>query len=295
MKKIFSTILFMFIATSIFAIDFEKVDNLYIHNNIKECQNYLLDEMEKNNDPKTQSKILWMISRNLVDIGDKETEKASKFKIYDKGIEYANKSLKISPNPEAHLWRCSNIGRWAQTKGIFDSLGKAGPMRDELYIIIDDFKELNSTETWYVLATLYGSLPGGFISFGNNQFSISYYRKAVDTIPNSVIYPNHYKALAKKLYDRNWNKNKRASEFSKINSKWNSSKKNSEKYAYYEGKEKGNNIPYYSSVNLNSMSDRQEAVMLLSYAINKYKAWPYHTIPATEGYNEVVELYKKWT
>ncbi len=43
------------------------------------------------------------------------------------------------------------------------------------------------------------------------------------------------------------------------------------------------------------MSDRQEAVMLLSYAINKHKAWPFETESSIMAYNDVLELYNKWT
>lgn len=296
MKKIILSILLSLACANIFAaVDFNQIEDLYIHNKIDESQNYLMNALDNTTDKKVKAEILWKISRNYVAIGDKKEDKNEKSAIYEQGIEYAQQSIDLNESAMAHLWKCSNIGRLAQTKGIFESLGKAGPMRDELFVVVDQFKELKSSETWYVLATLYGSLPGGFISFGNNQYSISYYRIAIDTIPSSVIYPNHYKALAKKLYDRNWDKNKRKQEFNKLYSKWSSEKLNSAKYAYYEGKDKGNNIPYYSSVKLSQMSDRQEAVMLLSYAMNKYKAWPFHTDPETEGYNEVVQLYNDWT
>ncbi len=51
---------------------------------------------------------------------------------------------------------------------------------------------------------------------------------------------------------------------------WNKATSNIERYRYYEGKDAGKNTPFYSSVNLNAMSDRQEAELLLAYVLAKY-------------------------
>ena len=80
-----------------------------------------------------------------------------------------------------------------------------------------------------------------------------------------------------------------------MNSKWNNRDNNYDKYAYYEGKGKGVNVPYYSSVSLDKISDRQEAVMLLNYAIAKYNVWPTHTDGENEAIEEIKGLKDKWT
>jgi hypothetical protein len=68
-----------------------------------------------------------------------------------------------------------------------------------------------------------------------------------------------------------------------------------DKYAFYEGQDSGNNTPYYSSVSLNKMSDRQEAVMLLNYAIAKFNVWPSHSESEELAIEEIKTLKSQWT
>lgn len=297
MKKFYTLLIsLLFVCINIYsAVDFSNVDNLYIYDEIDKTQTILEEGLKKASSNKEKAEIYWRLSRNCISYGDKADSDNEKLKYFNQGLDYAQKSIDTYDNALAHLWKSSNIGRIGQTKGILKSLSAADNMRVDLKIILDDFNYLDSTETWYVLGTLYTSVPGGFISFGNKDYGISYYRMAVDTIPNTVVYPNHYKKLAESLYDRNWDKNKRAKEFKSMNSKYNGKDNPYDKYAYYEGKEKGNNIPYYSTVALNKMSDRQEAAMLLNYAIAKYNAWPYHTDAEKESIEEVKQLLSKWT
>lgn len=297
MKKTF-IILFalLFVSTNLFSgIDFKEVDDLHRMDKIDQSNAILEKQLQTATSPSDKSEIYWRLSRSQVAIGDKKESDKDKIEQYELGIEYAEKSIELKDNWNGYLWKLSNIGRKGQTEGILNSLSAAKRMRGDLRVILDDFNMLNSTETWYVLGNLYTSVPGGFISFGNKDFGISYYRVAVDTIPNNVVYPNHYKELAKALYNRNWSKNKRSSEIEKMYSSWNSNKSPYDKYAYYEGKDKGENIPYYSSVALNQMSDRQEAVMVLNYAIAKFNVWPYHTEGEKEAIEEVKILKSQWT
>ncbi|MGD1822353.1 MAG: hypothetical protein ACPKM0_06270 [Pleomorphochaeta sp.] len=287
---------FIFINVNLFsAINFNRADNLYIEDEIDKLESLLQDELKNASSNQDKAEIYWRLSRNQVSLGDDAEKDSQKLEYYNLGLEYSNKSIDLYDNAMAHLWKSSNIGRIGQTKGVLKSLAAASDMRADLKIILDDFNELNSTETWYVLGALYTTVPGGFISFGNKTFGISYYRIAVDTIPEAQIYPNHYKALAEALYERNWSKSKRSKDIKSMNSKWKSLDNNYEKYAYYEGKDKGSTIPYYSSVALNKMSDRQEAVMLLNYAIAKYNAWPYHTDGESEAIEEIKTLKSQWT
>ncbi len=297
MKKFYTVVIsLLFISINLFsAINFAQVDDLYIKDEIDQVQDILDDNLKNATTNKDKAEIYWRISRNLINLGDKAESDSEKLNLFNKGLDYAQKSIDTYDNFNAHLWKSSNIGRIGQTKGILKSLSAASDMRKDLKIILNDFKELNSSETWYVLGELYTAVPGGFISFGNDNYGISYYRIAVDTIPNNVIYPNHYKSLAQALYDRNWSKNKRRKEFKDINSNWERESLVYEKYAYYEGIEKGNNTPYYSSVALNKMSDRQEAVMLLNYAIAKFNVYSYHTDSAIEAIDEVKKLKSQWT
>ncbi len=291
---IFLTLLF--INVNLFsAIDFSKADDLYLKDDMDQTTSILQEKLNLAKTDKEKSEIYWRLSRVQVNLGDKAESNNEKLKIYNEGLDYALKSIELHNNSLAYLWKASNIGRIGQTTGILKSLAAASDMRGDLKIIVNDFDNLKSSETWYVLGSLYTSVPGGFISFGNNNFGISYFRKAIDTIPDDVVYPNHYKALAEALYKRNWDKNKRSKEFKAMFSSWDKASNSYEKFAYYEGYEKGNNTPYYSSVALNKMSDRQEAVMLLNYSIAKFNVWPYHTQSEIEAIEEINNLKSQWT
>ncbi len=291
---IFLTLLF--INVNLFsAIDFSKADDLYLKDDMDQTTSILQEKLNLAKTDKEKSEVYWRLSRVQVNLGDKAESNNEKLKIYNEGLDYALKSIELHNNSLAYLWKASNIGRIGQTTGILKSLAAASDMRGDLKIIVNDFDNLKSSETWYVLGSLYTSVPGGFISFGNNNFGISYFRKAIDTIPEDVVYPNHYKALAEALYKRNWDKNKRSKEFKAMFSSWDKASNSYEKFAYYEGYEKGNNTPYYSSVALNKMSDRQEAVMLLNYSIAKFNVWPYHTQSEIEAIEEINNLKSQWT
>ncbi len=296
MKKIFILFALIIVSMNLYSsINFNTVDDLYVKDDIDQTKAILNKQLTQATNDVEKAEVYWRLARVQVSLGDKAENKDEKIKIFSKGLEYANKSIELTDNTNAHLWKSSNVGRIGQTKGVLNSLSAASDMRTDLKIIINDFKDLNSSETWYVMGSLYTLVPGGIISFGNKSYGISYFRIAVDTIPTNVIYPNHYKELAIALYNRNWDKNKRTKEFKKLNSSWNKANNLYDKYAYYEGKEKGTNIPYYSSVALSKMSDRQEAVMLLNYAIAKYNAWPTHNESEVEAIEEIKALKSQWT
>lgn len=296
MKKIFILFALIIVSVNLYSsIDFTAVDDLYVKDEIEQTKAILEKQLTQATNDVEKSEVYWRLARVQVSFGDKTDNKDEKINLFSKGLEYSNKSIELHDNTHAHLWKSSNVGRIGQTKGVLNSLSAASDMRIDLKIIINDFKAIDSSETWYVMGTLYTLVPGGIISFGNKNYGISYFRIAVDTIPENVIYPNHYKELANALYERNWDKNKREKEFKKLNSSWNKTSDLYDKYAYYEGKDSGKNIPYYSSVALTKMSDRQEAVMLLNYAIAKYNAWPTHNKSEDESIEEIKALKSQWT
>ena len=204
-------------------------------------------------------------------------------------------SIAAYPTAQGYLWKCSNIGRWGQTKGVFDSLAKAKPMVQDLEVMIDDLGCLDSSEAWYVLAVLYDSLPGKPISFGNSNAAISYGRIACDTIPRNVIYGGTYEQLAEMLWNRNWNAKKRASEISKMQKNWDKETSNIEKYKYYEGANGAQAYPLWTKTALSSMTDRQEAVVILKYAQAVFEGRKNHTQADVDNYNEIAALLKEWT
>jgi len=255
------------------APDFTQADLLQDQENFTACETELMLQKSLATTDQEQAEVLWRLARLQVSIGDElpDNDKDGKFREYEKGEAYALQSIEKHPNPLAYLWKSSNIGRWGQTKGPLNALGKAKGMLEDLTIIVNEFNTLDSTETWYVLSSLYDELPGGFISFGNSVWAISYMRRAMETLPPTLLYPGHYKKLAEELYSRNWSASKRAKEFKKMENDWKKTTTNLEKYRYYEGKNGGEVQPFYSSVPLTRMSDRQEAQMVLAYIRAKHK------------------------
>ncbi len=279
------------------APDFTQADLLLDLEEFSRCETELMVQKSLATTEKEQAEVLWRLARLQVSIGDQlpDGNKDAKYIEYEKGEAYALASIEKYPNAMAYLWKSSNSGRWGQTKGPLNALGKAKGMLEDLTIVVNDFNTLDSTETWYVLSSLYDELPGGFISFGNSVWAVSYMRKAMETLPTNLLYPGHYKKFATELYSRNWSASKRTKEFKKMESDWKNAATNLEKYRYYEGRESGAVKPFYSSVLLTQMSDRQEALMVLTYIKAKHKVFNNLQPSDAEEMAEIEELYSKWT
>ena len=298
MKKLVILLVMLLVAAmALAALDFTSVDDLYDSGADNQKVYTTLQSMLK--EAKTaeeKSEVLWRLSRVCVDLGDKldEKDKNGKFAIYTEGENYALESIAAKPNYLAYLWKCANIGRYGQTKGVMDSLGKVKPMKADLKVIIDDFGVLNSSETWYTLAVLNDAVPG--ILGGDSDAAISYMRIACETIPAKYIYGGTYKALAEMLYKRDWSASKRAKEIAKIQKKWDKeTKSNFDKYAYYEGAKGADATPIWTNTKLSAMSDRQEALVILKYAQAVYNARPNHTKGDEKNYAEIQELITEWS
>ncbi|MCQ2412846.1 MAG: hypothetical protein MJ057_07820 [Sphaerochaetaceae bacterium] len=298
MKKLFALLAMLLVCALAFAaIDFTDVDTTYDKDlDDQKVYETLKDMLSKATDKKDKAEVLWRLSRVCVDLGDNldDNQKDAKFAIYEEGENYAIQSIEAYPTWEAYLWKCSNIGRWGQTKGVLNSLAKAKPMMADLKVITDDFKCVESSEAWYVLAILFDSLPGMF--GGDSNAAISYGRVACDTIPANQIYAGTYMDLAEMLYNRNWDAKKRSSEIAKMQKNWNKeTKSNYAKYAYYEGAKGADATPLWTNTKLSAMSDRQEALVILKYAKAVYDKASYHTAGDDKKYAELLELIAKWS
>lgn len=295
MKKVVSMLVVLLIAVlAVAALDFTSVDDTYVKDiddqKVYDTLKGMLSQAKTNEE---KAEVLWRLSRVCVDLGDQldDGEKKAKMTIYEEGQDYADQSLAANPSAMAHLWKCCNIGRWGQTKGITASLSKIGDMDDNLKKVFDTYNCLDSSEAWYTIAVLYSSVPGR-----SNEKAISYARAACDTIPSNVIYGGTYKALAEMLYKRNWSAKKRATEIAKLQTKWeNETKSNTEKYAYYEGANGADAMPIWTKTKLSAMSDRQEALVILKYAQAVYNVTKYHTKSDDDNYEEIQDLIAQWS
>ena len=298
MKKL-ALLLVMLLAAAmtLAALDFTSVDNLYDSGtDYRKVYDTLQDMLKNAKDNKEKSEVLWRLSRVCIDLGDAldKSDKNGKFALFEEGENYALQSIDASPNYLAYLWKCANIGRYGQTKGVLDSLGKVKPMKADLKVITDEFNVVDSSEAWYMLAVLYDSVPGIF--GGDSDYAISYARAACDTIPAKYIYGGTYKALAEMLYDRGWSADKRAKQIAKMQKNWDKeTKSNFDKYAYYEGSKGADAMPKWTNTKLSAMSDKQEALVILKYAQNVYKSRSSHTAGDDKNYQEIQQLIDEWS
>jgi hypothetical protein len=296
-KRLALLTVFLLIGSLVFsAIDVKEADDFYDQDAFTQAEQILLVQLDKAANPEEEAQILWRLARVMVALGDDldKDDKAGRFALYEKGEAYALSSIEKNPTPFGYLWKSSNVGRWGQTKGPLNALGKAKGMLEDLTVIVNNLNTLDSSETWYVLSSLYDELPGGMISFGNKDWAVSYMRMAMDTIESSLLYPGHYKKLAEELYARNWSASKRSKELAKMQKDWQKASTNLEKYRYYEGKDAGATKPFYSSVTLKQMSDRQEAEMVLSYVLEKAKVFRPIKPTDTKEIKEIEKLRDSW-
>lgn len=301
-KLIVSLIVLLFTVSMAFAVSqtAEQADALYWNDRLEEAETLLLQGLSSTTNKTEKAEILWRLSRVTLAMGDeREVLGASDdelFATYEKAEKYAMDALAMAELPDAIVYKASSIGRWGETKGPLNALSKAKPMRDDFTYLIDTMGVMDRTISWYVLGQLYFQLPGWPISFGDLDTAISYTRKALDTIPAENLYPGHFKALAEMLWKRDLSVSKRNSELKSIEKNWkkNSGKSTLDQHAYYEGAGGPSAMPFYSPVALNKMSDRQEAVMLLQYAVAKYNIWPFHSRADKRNLEEINALLKEW-
>ena len=81
-------------------------------------------------------------------------------------------------NAEAHFWTGSAIGLEGQIRGVLRALFQAGTVRDFAEAAIE--RNPNHKEAHYLLGVLYRELPGGIISFGDDDRAVEYGRRAID-------------------------------------------------------------------------------------------------------------------
>lgn len=291
-KNCFALILLLIFSSALFAaFNPEYSDYLfYTLEDYEADEKYLAQALSSAESNSEKSSILWRQSRNVLTQGDglDENDKEGRFAKYEEAEALAIKSIELEPNADAYHWKSSAVGRWGQTKGPLNSLSKAPAMLEDVKMVVDTFG-YDYTDAWYVLGLLYNQLPGWPISFGDTNAAISYMRKSLDTrIIGRGLFLTLYQELSNQLYDRNWDAKKRAKEFDKMKKSYDKESIPSEKMKYYEGSEGSSKVPFYSTVPLSKMSDRQEAVMLLRYAEALYKAKENPLESETEKYNEIV-------
>ncbi len=298
MKKAFSIIAALLVTLNVFAA-FNPEYSDYQFYNLQDFDTdmaYLEDALASASSDEEKAAILWRQARDVLTMTDEidEEDKDARLAGYGQAQDLAQQSVDLVSTPDGYHWLSSAIGRIGQVNGPLNSLNKAEPMRDLIEIVQNDFNA-DMSDSWYVLGLLYNQLPG-VISFGNDDYAISYMRRCIDTQDNvNRMNLTNYLELAHQLYERDWSASKRAKEADKMEAKYARETVPTEKMKYYEGREGRDTKPFYSTVTIGQMSDGQEAAMICQYAMAVYASRSNPLPSDTEKYNEIVEFYNSIT
>ena len=249
----------------------DRADELYDADLHQQSYDYLKTAVSGANSDQERAGLYWRFSRATLEVGDiEELDGASTADLLNRfleGEEYADIALELEPdNHEAYYWKSANIGRWAETKGILNSLFKARPMRELLRTALGYYP--GHASSFYVLGIMYERVPGFPISFGNANYAVSLARKSIDANHEEIaagiddkVKLTHYMELARHLHVRNWNSSKRSREQAKKANQYRSKTDVLEKNFYYEGTQ---DIP--------NMSDREEAIEVITWVVSAYES-----------------------
>ncbi|MBN2652826.1 MAG: hypothetical protein JXR63_10630 [Spirochaetales bacterium] len=229
----------------------------------------------------------------------REKQRASKgelFVLFEEAMEYGKKAVALG-NPKGHFWYAANLGRWAETKGIFKALSRSEEMRDSLIKSLEALPDYYNS--WNLMAKLYDALYLGRTSlkFGNRVFAVSYNRKAL-SVAKSVPDCGMLEDQMKILYQRNWSAEKRLEEKAAMKSGWESPVL-VDKMAYFEYSVDFTKAEYWTNGKiLSSLSDRdeaREAGLYLKKYLEELKSTKGSLLPSQqERYDRVVGMLKDW-
>lgn len=299
MKKLASLLLSMALASCLWAAFNPEYSDYQFYNlqDYDTDMSYLEACLADASDDEEKAAILWRQARTVLTMTDAidEDDEDARLAGYGKAQSLAEESVALYETADGYHWLSSAIGRIGQVNGPLNSLSKAKPMREYIEKVQNDFNA-DMSDSWYVLGLLYNQLPGAPLSFGNEDYAISYMRRCIDTQDNvNRMNLTNYLELAQQLYDRNWKADKRAKEADKMQKDYKDETVPTEKMKYYEGRDGRNTKPFYSTVAISQMSDRQEAAMLCQYAMAVYGSRSNPLPSDTEKYNEIVEFYNEIT
>ena len=209
----FSILFFFFFAASINAQDIKQLiidsDNYYkLFNNEKELAT--LTQAEKL-DPNNWE-VVWRLSRVYVDIGEKMPKESSEqedaqIAIYKKGLEYAEKAVKLAPDQSlSYLRRAIANGRIALFKGVFSVAGVVNAVRAdaEKAIELNNGGNFNQAIAHYVLARTHAKTSEKWkparsvlgLGWADNDIAIEEYKKAIKLYPSYIMfYVDHANSL----------------------------------------------------------------------------------------------------
>jgi len=297
MKRLTVLLLVSLLATPLLLADFQELlaeaDRLYKQDEFEQTRAFLEAGPDQAAGSQEQSQLYWRLARVWLDLGDLAEDKGAKgealLAYFAKGEELAQKAIEQDPSDYlAYYWKCANIGRWGQVKGIFNALGKAKPMRDLLQKTLQ--LRPDHSDSYYVLGQLYEQVPGAPLSFGDKDRAVSLGRKSVDLRAEQVsagqeeeLNYDFYTQLGKHLWERNWSAARRLKEQKKKEPLYAAKSEPMEKNFYYE-----------AAVTLKDVSDRQEALELVSWSVEQMQGLAHLRRMQQEDLKLAQELLAAW-
>ncbi|RKX76846.1 MAG: hypothetical protein DRP87_10775 [Spirochaetes bacterium] len=298
MKQLFFFVCFCgFIlgVTAVFSIEEKIAEADRLHREFKhtEALAVLKEALSQAGTDKEKASMYWRLSRETLYIADDALdageEDSKVLDMYSQGEAYADQAISFDPNNyECYYWKASNIGKWGKLRGILSSLFKAKPMRDLLEKAITI--KPDHAASYYVLGQLYEKVPGGIVSFGNKDYAVSLGRLSVHYhqqdraagLEDRIKYDYHTE-LARHLWERNWDASRRKREQKAKRDRYYSEKGVLQKAFYYEG-----------IVELENISDREEARKIVDWVVKEIEALPNPDKGYRDDLSKAYEALSDW-
>lgn len=275
----------------ILAINFAELDRAFQKTgDIAAIRTQLEQTLPAAENDAEKAEVYWRISRACLLQGQEATTKKAKREFFAEGIHYAEEAIKADPNnPQGYLWRCTNTGRDAETRKLMEQAALAPKMSDDLATVLDKLGRTDCSEAWHTLAEIWIHHP-----FKSNDAAINFGRKAALTIPENDLRLVTLSFLAQSLYKRNWSAAQRRTAAASNAKKFLSARKNIDKYAAFDGAPQDLLRAPWNAEGLGALSDREEALAILEYAIGRFRACTSPTKLDQDDYKQLLSLKDQW-
>jgi tetratricopeptide (TPR) repeat protein len=297
MKRLGTILALLLIVVALAMADFQetldKVDQLHEEEAYTQTRNLIESSLAEAKSGAEKAELHWRLARAWLNLGDEAEDSGTGgealLAFFESGEAEAQKAIEADANNHlGYYWKSANIGRWGQVKGILNSLFKAKPMRDLLQQAVA--AEPEHADSYYVLGQLFEQVPGFPVSFGDKDFAVSLGRKSLDLHERQVkagiedeINYDFYTEMAKHLWERNYTAARRGREQGRKKNKYQSISDPMEKNFYYE-----------AAVTLKDISDREEALELINWAIGELKGLSGRTDSQDDDLKEAEEVLESW-
>ena len=278
----------------------DKIEELYYAEKHDETITLIRNNLDTAENAVHEGALYWRLSRarfNATDISlyrGMEDEQA--VEEFEEGIDLADTAISRLQSAkgnarglsEALFWKAANMGQMGQVQGVLNSLFLADDMNDLLVRAIS--LSPGYPNSYYALGQLLEQLPGGIISFGDDDRAVNVGRKSIslheeDLESNQVPYPFHdfYLELAKHLWARNWDTETRSAQRREKNSRLEETSDPMERAYLFE-----------ATIDLPLVRDREEAKNILRSTLRSLEDSDAPEIRARRDREKARELSRAW-